>query len=304
MWLPLVGEVSSSVPLVSIVLPVLNGARHISSAIENCLAQSYSHIELIIVDGGSVDDTLCICRGVLDQRIRIIEQSDNGGRLPGALNLGVRVAKGKYLTWTHDDNLFDRQAISRMVAALEACSEARLVYADYVLMTSDMRTIRRVGVGQVEDLVERNCIGPCFLYWRNVHECVGDYNEAAFLQEDYEFWLRVTAVFSAISLSDPLYYYRVHSESLTGRYRQAMFDQFVRIRRIHFADRPLPSRRLSLARWYMAWAFEDYFAGQYEIALRGAVQAIVRHPAYLADRGVLVVLVRSFCLLAMRSGAR
>lgn len=79
--------------LVSIVLPVLNSAQYLEQSLRNCLNQSHRAVELIIVDGGSSDSTLEICRQYSDSRIRVIEQSDNRGKLPGALNLGFSMAK-------------------------------------------------------------------------------------------------------------------------------------------------------------------------------------------------------------------
>ena len=80
--------------LVSIVLPTLNGSRFIATSIESCLAQSYEHFELIIVDGGSTDGTLVIVRSFGDPRIRLINQPGNVDRLPGALNCGFAAASG------------------------------------------------------------------------------------------------------------------------------------------------------------------------------------------------------------------
>jgi glycosyltransferase involved in cell wall biosynthesis len=83
---------------VSIVLPTLNGEKYIRQSIESCLNQTYSNLELIIVDGGSTDGTLDVINEIRDARIRLVHQPPNSGRLPGALNLGFRETIGEFLT--------------------------------------------------------------------------------------------------------------------------------------------------------------------------------------------------------------
>lgn len=279
--------------LVSIVLPVLNSAQYLEQSLRNCLNQSHRAVELIIVDGGSSDSTLEICRQYSDSRIRVIEQSDNRGKLPGALNLGFSMAKGDYLTWTHDDNLYATDAIARMVAQLESSPSVGMTYADYWLVSRELDPIRLVHVGPTHDLVYRNCIGPCFLYRKAVRDRIGDYDVSTFLQEDYDYWLRVTKAFPAVALSEPLYRYRVHDASLTGRNRRAMFDQFIRVRERHFDKQILPSKRQALAHWYMGWAFESYFARDYADAVTNALNALLRHPRFILNRGVRSIVMRS-----------
>src|SRR2546430_15016306 len=92
-------------PLVSVVLPTLNGARFIGSSIASCLAQTYENFELIVVDGGSTDGTPDIVRSISDRRVRLVFQHGNVNRLPGGLNTGLAGAAGGWLTWTPGDDL-------------------------------------------------------------------------------------------------------------------------------------------------------------------------------------------------------
>ena len=100
--------------LVSIVLPVYNGARFLAEAIQSCLAQTYPHWELIVVDDCSTDDSPQIVAGFAadDARIRVIRHAHNR-KLPGALNTGFDAARGEYLTWTSDDNLLPPRGAGR-----------------------------------------------------------------------------------------------------------------------------------------------------------------------------------------------
>ena len=101
-------------PLVSIVLPVYNGEKYISFAIDSILSQSYSNWELIIVDDGSKDRSYDICEEYQskDARIKVFHQP-NGG-VNSARAKGVDIATGLYLTFLDADDTFTQDALSIM----------------------------------------------------------------------------------------------------------------------------------------------------------------------------------------------
>ena len=108
----------NQIPLIGVVLPTYNGARHLKASIESCLGQSYEKLELIVVDDGSPDPlTREVLDGVDDARLRVVRLEKNVG-LPRALNAGFRETKGELLTWTSDDNLFRPEALETMARRL------------------------------------------------------------------------------------------------------------------------------------------------------------------------------------------
>jgi glycosyltransferase involved in cell wall biosynthesis len=186
----------SAQPLVSIVLPAYNGAAYLSEAIDSCLAQTYRHWELILVDDCSTDATPQIISDYAgrDPRIRSIRHETNK-KLPEALNTGHAAARGDYLMWTSDDNRFLPSAIQEM--------------------DEKGRYVRDHPAQPASALAYMNAIGPCFLYRRSVYERVGAYNADLFLAEDYDYWLRTYREFEVAHLQKTLYEYRWHGESLT-----------------------------------------------------------------------------------------
>jgi len=202
--------------LVSIVLPVYNGSRYLEQSIESCLEQTYSNWELIIVDDASTDNTPDIIAKyvALDRRIHSVRNEVNR-RLPAALNTGFSLAKGEYLTWTSDDNLYRPTALAEMVAFLESHSEFDIVYCDYTEIDSEGTVKQRLSARTPDNLVFNACIGPCFLYRKVVQEKLEKYEEELFLCEDYDFWLRASVYFQAQPLHNDLYAYRRHESSLT-----------------------------------------------------------------------------------------
>ncbi|MCX7642328.1 MAG: glycosyltransferase [Armatimonadetes bacterium] len=208
-------------PLVSIVLPTYNGSRYLDQAIQSILNQTYSNWELIIVDDGSNDDTPnIISRYVaIDSRIRSIRHPINR-KLPAALNTGFAQAKGEFLTWTSNDNCYRPNALAIMVSFLEAHPDVGIVYTDYSVIDEGGNVIDYREAKPFTEIVRRNCIGPSFLYRRQVQEKVGPYSEELFLSEDYDFWLRAAAAgFKFHPLNVDVYCYRRHGESLSANRR-------------------------------------------------------------------------------------
>lgn len=212
-------------PLVSIVLPTHNGSKFLRESIESCLAQSYSNWELIVVDDASDDDTWAIIQEFekFDPRITGVK-SVVSLRLPGALNKGFSLAGGSYLTWTSDDNRYKPTALAEMVSFLETHPDTHLVYADFSKIDESGDWLSLQSVRSAENLAIRNCVQGCFLYRRQVYEQIGNYNEALFLVEDWDYWIRVLKKFKITPLHRDLYDYRVHSGSLTATRKREVAD--------------------------------------------------------------------------------
>ena len=203
--------------LVSIVLPTYKRAHVLPLAIRSVLAQSYTNWELIVVDDNSPDDTAAVVASFADPRIRYVRNEPNL-KLPRALNRGFSLARGDYLTWTSDDNLFAEQAIAKMVARLQA-GDCDFVYADYWLFSEQDAQGQPVAPqrerlpGQLQ-LHRGNHIGACFMYTRRLYEAVGDYDPELFLVEDYDYFIRAARAFRFAHIATPLYHFRRDDDTL------------------------------------------------------------------------------------------
>ena len=81
-------------PLVSVILPVRNGAADLPKAMDTILAQTFTDFELIVVNDGSTDGTAAVLDKIDDRRVRVVHQENNKG-LAAALNRGVSLARGR-----------------------------------------------------------------------------------------------------------------------------------------------------------------------------------------------------------------
>ena len=97
--------------LISIVVPVYNVEKYISRCIESIIKQTYTNIEIIIIDDGSPDNSGVICDDFAkkDDRIRVIHQNNMG--LSGARNTGIRLAMGSYIAFVDSDDWINTEMI-------------------------------------------------------------------------------------------------------------------------------------------------------------------------------------------------
>ena len=95
--------------LISVVINAYNAEKYINKCIDNVVNQTYKNLEILIVNDGSTDNTLEICKSYKDDRIRIINQENMG--LSMARNVGIDNAKGDYLYFVDADDFIDNDTI-------------------------------------------------------------------------------------------------------------------------------------------------------------------------------------------------
>src|SRR5262249_47036805 len=113
-------ERTSSVPRLSIGLPVYNGEKYLAESLDALLGQSYEDFELIISDNASTDGTADICHRYAkqDSRIRYLRQTRNIGCAPNH-NFVFEQSRGELFSWSSSDDLYARDLLQRCVNALD-----------------------------------------------------------------------------------------------------------------------------------------------------------------------------------------
>jgi len=226
-------------PKVSIVLPVYNQVDYIDQSINSVLNQTYKNIELIVVNDGSTDGTELKLAKYSDLGNVILHSQENR-KLPAALNKGFEFATGDYYTWTSADNIMMPNQVELLLNYLETNLAKAFVYSNYQLIDENGEPFReRVrGYQSDHDLSyvilpntvteenfhdsENNFIGASFLYRREAAAIVGDYAEDLYAGEDYDYFLRLHNLFRFGHITDCLYKYRVHRNTITAKYRDCM----------------------------------------------------------------------------------
>ena len=179
--------------------------------------QTYKNIELIIVNDCSTDNTKNIVEEYLksDQRVKLIN-NDKNLKLPRTLNNGFQNAKGDFLTWTSDDNIYKENAIEEMLDFLNSNQKYDFVYTDYEIIDEKGEVLRKVKVENIENIYIKDVVGACFLYKRKIFDDLGGFDPNWFLVEDYEYWLRCASKYNMQNLHKNLYSYREHKNSLSA----------------------------------------------------------------------------------------
>jgi glycosyltransferase involved in cell wall biosynthesis len=114
-------------PLISVVMPVFDGARHVAEAIEGVLAQTYRPLELIVVDDGSTDDSAGVVRRFTPP-VRLLTQGHEG--CGSARNQGARAARGEYLAFCDADDRLPSDRLDRLLAGLTSTPPIDAVFGE------------------------------------------------------------------------------------------------------------------------------------------------------------------------------
>ena len=107
-------------PKVSVIIPTYNRAAEVPNAIASVFAQTFSDLEVIVVDDGSSDDTGKILREIFGDRIRYYAQTNQG--LSAALNKGLAEARGEWIAFLDSDDLWEKDKLEWQFKALERFS--------------------------------------------------------------------------------------------------------------------------------------------------------------------------------------
>jgi glycosyltransferase involved in cell wall biosynthesis len=212
-------------PLVSIIIPVYNGENYLREAIESSLSQTYSNIEVIVVNDGSRDQgaTERIAQSYGD-RIRYFSK-ENGG-VATALNLAIRNMNGEYFSWLSHDDIYYPEKIEKQLEALYTDGDmTKVVNCDYDLLDVDAQTVTHVLDSTKypkEQLtnsvfpVLHGLIHGCGLFIHKSHfERVGTFDESLITTQDYDLWFRILRYQRSIYVNETLVISRLHSTQVS-----------------------------------------------------------------------------------------
>ena len=205
-------------PLVSIVMPSYNQGRFLAEAIESVLDQEYPNLELLVLDGGSTDDSVDIIRSYEDRLAYWVSERDGGQ--PNALNNGFARARGELLGWLNSDDTLLPGAVTAVVGALEARDDALLAFGGTYETDENGDRLRYVPPFEmsVDEMLRTSTYMTnqqgC-LFRRRALELVGPMQEHRDLYFDAWFWISVALAGPVIAVHRPLATYRLHEASKT-----------------------------------------------------------------------------------------
>ena len=241
--------------MVSVVIPVLNRAKFIGTAIESVLNQNFDSYEVIVVDNGSTDGTQNVVKKYTSTgKVKLYQNPS--GTISFALNTGIRNARGKYIAQLDSDDVYLPETLKCMVEALENNPYAGLAISYYEIMDEAGNPLKEFGVIRHLEYDRNNILrvegaGAVRVWRKKVLFEMGLFDEENYgnYGEDYDMVLKVSEKYQVIRVHKALYWYRKHPGS-TDVTRPAWYRVFTKnmARQVAFQRRKLRNRVLRIAR--------------------------------------------------------
>lgn len=236
------GQTDSS-PDISILMPTLNQDRFLVAAIDSVLDQEGDYqIDLIVVDGGSTDETLSILEGYGD-RLRWISEPDDGQA--DALNKGRSMVRANVVGWLNSDDVYEERCFSKVLPLFESSPEVDWVYGKVRIIDENDREIRRWITSykthrmkrfSLRKLMTENWISQMGVFWRkSISDAVGPFRPELRYTMDYDYWLRFAKISPGQFIDEWLACFRWYETSKSGHNFRRQMEEDLQTA-IHHAD--------------------------------------------------------------------
>lgn len=229
--------------LVSIIIPVYNGEKHIEKCIRNVLKQTYSNIEIIVLNDGSTDKTKKILENMASEsgNLKVINKNNSG--VSDTRNLGIKLASGKYVIFLDSDDFLEKQAIEKMMVKVKENNFDILIYGFKVNGSSnrsnDTETLKKLCKSSVNknDILKSviSTKNNIFGYvWRALYskELILKNNiffpKGIKISEDYMFFLNAINCSKNILIDYNEYYmYNINDQSMSIKYIPSLLNDMI-----------------------------------------------------------------------------
>lgn len=278
-------------PRVSVLIPTYNRADYLLEAIGSVLHQTFSDLEVVVVDDGSTDDTAQLVKAIADDRVRYLYQSNHG--VAAALNTAWRAAQGEYLAMLGSDDLMLPDQLAILLADLDHDPRLGLVYARAQGMDPHGNSLPQIlgappkfpGQTLKSNLYGDSVCGIACLFRKSCIEQAGGFNESLIANEDWDLWIRMAELCQFAYRDQILARFRMHPASLTGArsqaYERVILDR-LRLIENYYSRVNLPTDALAVKSFafrnvYMDVAIRYLAIGKWRAALPYLRKAIRAH---------------------------
>jgi len=210
---------------VTVVIPTYNYARYLAEAIDSALAQTHPHVEVLVIDDGSTDETPDVISGYGD-RIRSVRQENAG--LCVARNRGLAEAANELVVLLDADDVLDPGMIEESIKAFKRLRPAAAVVGHVSRRINQHgEAMAEIGVPPDDsrdftalDFLLVNRFAPIVLAHRDILLECGGFDPAFRASEDRDMWMRVSARHRVYRLKEVLSSKRSHADNMSGNWRQ------------------------------------------------------------------------------------
>ena len=208
-------------PIISVVIPVYNGAKTIKETMESVLQQTYQNFEIIAINDGSTDDTLAIINSIQDPRIKVFCYANAG--LSASRNRGFDRACGEFIAFLDADDLWTNDKLEAQLEALQQNPQAAVAYSWTDHIDEYGKFLRPASYTSCNgNIYERLLVGNFLACGSNTLiraqslTQVGGFDESLNSAEDWDMWLRLAALYEFVAVSRPQVLYRISPYSMSA----------------------------------------------------------------------------------------
>lgn len=216
-------------PLLSIVIANYNYGRFLEEAIKSVLDQNVPEVELLVIDGGSTDESVDVIRKYENRLSYWVSEKDRGQS--DAFNKGFAKACGKYLTWLNADDVMPAGSLARVVAEMKAHPTCEWFSANTYRYTQEGEVVGLWwGPRHVPSLLQGKgtpiaVYGPSTFFTKSLYERVGKIDEQLHLIMDIDLWERfVLSGAKFRRLNWFCWGFRMHEASKTAEFGEHHLD--------------------------------------------------------------------------------
>ena len=231
----------------SIIIPSFNQGNFIRQTIGSVLSQKYANYELIIVDGGSTDNTLNILKQYSNnKKVRWISEKDEGQT--DAINKGFKMASGDILTWINSDDYYlNNKVLGHINNLFSKHDQCKWLTGDYIIVDKNGKPIQTL-IKWYKKLLRLHptynmlafsnfIIQPSTFVRKEVLETVGMPNKSLRYTMDYDWWLRIIKKYPLCVTKTPISAFRIHGTSKGGsEYRKQFAEELAVLQKYHHSN--------------------------------------------------------------------
>ncbi len=211
---------------ISVIAPSYNHEKFIEKCLNSVFEQSYSEIEVIIIDDCSSDNTAVIIENLIKSRknVKFIKHQKNKGA-HFSINEGLKNATGDYLTVINTDDFYEKDRFSSMIKKMES-QNSEIAFSKIVCVDESEKIVKTEETDYFNEiqekasrqplvsltLLEGNCAISTgnLLFTRDIYEKIGGFREYKYIH-DWDFILKASLITEPMFCEDTAYFYRLHT---------------------------------------------------------------------------------------------
>ena len=225
-------------PTVTVIIPAFNRVNYIDKTIQSVLDQTYSNIQLIVVDDGSADGTFEKIKLYKDKLLLLTHKNHINKGQSSAINLGLKHTNGKYIAILDSDDYWDPKKLKIQVSYLEANDGIGLIYSNgYAVDANDNILYSIYSDTHIEHNDPNKVLLDCYillpqnsLVRKEVYDKLPNgFNENYRAAQDHDMLIRISEKTQFAYLNDYLFFYRVHEDSISKKSQRIRWNNGFKI---------------------------------------------------------------------------